>query len=53
MPASYPTKQLLAYRSGNVCAWPDCKKELAGEDPLGGILINHGKAAHVQGESPG
>lgn len=53
MPASDRTKQLLAYRSGNVCGWPDCNQELVGEDPSGGTPINHGKAAHIQGEKPG
>lgn len=53
MPASQRTKQLLAYRSGNVCAWPDCTREMVKDDPSGGIPVNHGKAAHIEGEREG
>ena len=49
MGASYPTKILLAFRSGGICAFPGCAKPLVytailGEDtPVG-------EAAHIKGE---
>lgn len=52
MSASYPVKVLLAYRSGDRCALPDCGKTLSpsSED---GSPINVGEAAHIAGEHDG
>jgi len=49
--ASYPTKIILAFRSGGVCAFPNCGKHLtynaqAGDDTY------IGEAAHIRGEKP-
>lgn len=52
MGASYPTKVLLAYRSGNRCALPDCGRELS-LDSEDGDPINVGEAAHIAGENDG
>lgn len=52
MSASYPTKIFLAMKSGNVCAFKDCRKALTSE----GVKSNPsviGEAAHIYGESPG
>lgn len=51
MSASYPTKLILAFRSGGICAFPNCGKALtykatAGED------TSTGEAAHIRGEKP-
>lgn len=52
MSASYPTKVLLAMRSGNLCAFPDCRKELtAGGDESDPAVV--GEAAHIYGEHAG
>ena len=51
MSVSYPTKILLAYRSGDRCALPDCGRNLSegkSDDP-----INVGEAAHIAGEHGG
>lgn len=52
MSASYPTKLLLAFRSGDRCGFPGCDRALTldGErsDP---IVI--GEAAHISGENKG
>ncbi len=48
---SYPTKLLLAYRSGDRCAIPGCGRTLTPEGS-GGNPINIGKAAHIAGENP-
>ncbi|MBN4079624.1 HNH endonuclease [bacterium AH-315-C08] len=50
MSASYPTKLLLAFRSGDRCAMPDCGKELTldGHDADPAVL---GEAAHIAGEN--
>lgn len=51
MSVSYPTKILLAYRSGDRCALPDCGRNLSeGES---GDPINVGEAAHIAGEHGG
>lgn len=52
MGASYPTKLILAFKSGNKCALPDCGRTLIfeGDD---GDPINIGKAAHIEGENDG
>lgn len=52
MSASYPTKLLLAYRSGDRCALPDCGRELS-PDSEDGDPINVGEAAHIAGEHDG
>lgn len=52
MGASYPTKLLLAFRSGDKCALPDCGRSLT-PDGGQGDPINIGKAAHIAGENDG
>ena len=52
MSVSYPTKILLAYRSGNRCALPDCEQQLSPTSE-GGIPSNVGVAAHIAGEHSG
>lgn len=52
MSVSYPTKLLLAYRSGDRCALPDCGRELS-PDSEKGDPINVGEAAHISGEHDG
>lgn len=52
MSASYPTKLLLAYRSGDRCALPDCGRELSPSSESGDP-INVGEAAHIAGEHDG
>lgn len=52
MSASYPTKLLLAYRSGDRCALPDCGRTLS-PDSTSGDPINVGEAAHIAGEHDG
>jgi len=52
MSVSYPSKLLLAYRSGDRCALPDCGKELS-PDSKHGDPINVGEAAHIAGEHDG
>lgn len=52
MSATYPTKVFLAMKSGNICAFKDCRKALTAD----GINANPsviGEAAHIYGESPG
>lgn len=52
MGASYPTKLLLAYRSGDVCALPACRCRLTPNSTSGGPT-NVGEAAHIEGEHDG
>ncbi len=52
MSASYPTKLLLAYRSGDFCALPGCNRRLT-PDTDSGDPINVGEAAHITGEHDG
>lgn len=52
MSVSYPTKLILAYRSGDCCALPDCRRHLL-QNSDGGNLINVGEAAHIAGERGG
>ncbi len=52
MSVSYPTKLLLAYRSGDRCALPDCGQELSPNSD-GGDPVNIGEAAHIAGEHDG
>ena len=55
MSASSTTKILLAYRSGDTCALPDCDRKgrrLSVDSGAGGPT-NVGQAAHIEGENPG
>lgn len=52
MSVTYPTKLLLAYRSGDRCALPDCGRALS-PDTNHGEPINVGVAAHIAGEHDG
>ncbi len=52
MSVSYPTKLLLAYRSGDLCALPGCGKRLT-PDSTSGNPTNIGEAAHIAGEHDG
>ena len=52
MSVTYPIKLFLAMKSGNLCAFKDCRKPLTSE----GITSNPaviGEAAHIYGENPG
>lgn len=51
MSASYPTKIILAFRSGGVCAFPKCGKHLTYDAKLGNDTYI-GEAAHICGEKP-
>ena len=53
MSVTYPTKQILAYKSGNRCALPDCGCELSPPSDNNGDPINLGEAAHIIGEHGG
>ena len=50
MSASYPTKLLLAFRSGDRCAFPGCPRQLTVDAPAGGDPVVLGEAAHIAGE---
>lgn len=52
MSASYPTKLILAFRSGGVCAFPGCGKPLTYDAKVGADTFI-GEAAHICGEKPG
>jgi len=52
MSVSYPTKLLLAYRSGDICALPGCGRRLT-LNSESGDPINIGEAAHIAGEHNG
>lgn len=52
MPASYPTRVLLAFRSGGICAFPGCARQLTYEATHGADIYT-GEAAHIRGEKPG
>lgn len=52
MGASYPTRVLLAFRSGGVCAFPKCGKHLTYESKNGADTYV-AEAAHISGEKPG
>lgn len=49
---SYPTKIILALRSGGVCAIPECGKHLTYEAKSGSDT-HVGEAAHIKGEKRG
>lgn len=51
MSASYPTKLLLAFRSGDRCAFPGCPRQLTIDAPTGGDSVLIGEAAHIAGEN--
>lgn len=53
MSASYPTKLLLAFRSGDVCAFPKCERFLTVDGDGGGSPVVTGEAAHIAGEHQG
>lgn len=52
MAATYPTKIILAFRSGGVCAFPKCAKHLTYDASVGKDTYV-GEAAHIRGEKPG
>lgn len=52
MRVSYTTKLLVAFRSGDRCALPDCGASLT-VDSMAGGLIRVGEAAHIAGEHGG
>lgn len=52
MGVSYRTKVILAFRSGDVCALPQCHAALTAEGHSAGPAII-GQAAHIAGENPG
>lgn len=52
MSASSRTKQLLAFRSGDRCAFPECLTRLTVDAPTGGDVVVVGEAAHIAGEKP-
>lgn len=52
MPVAYPTKLMLAHRSGDVCALPGCGQRLT-PDSESGSPTNLGEAAHIIGEKEG
>lgn len=52
MGASYPTRIILAFRSGGVCAIPRCGKHLT-YDAKSGDDTYVGEAAHIRGEKSG
>lgn len=52
MSATYPNKLLLAFHSGNQCAFSGCTKQLTVEAPTGGDAVILGEAAHIAGEQP-
>ncbi len=52
MSASYPTKIILAFKSGNRCAMPSCKIPLVSKGDVSDEAII-GQAAHIYGENAG
>src|SRR5512140_292343 len=52
MSATYPTKLLLAFRSGGRCAFPGCSTDLTVDAPTGDGVVVVGEAAHIAGENP-
>jgi len=49
MSVSYPTKLLLAFRSGDHCAFPECDRSLTVDGNSDNPVIT-GVAAHIEGE---
>ena len=52
MPVTYQTKLKLAFRSGDVCALPNCGRRLTSNSESG-EPVNIGHAAHIVGEKKG
>ena len=52
MSATYPIKLILAFRSGNMCAFPGCSRVLTYDGDLSGPAVI-GVAAHIAGDKPG
>ena len=52
MSATYPTRIILAFRSGGVCAFPKCGKHLTYDASVGADTYV-GEAAHIRGEKLG
>lgn len=52
MSANYPTKMLLAFRSGNRCAFPGCGYPLTADGEQSDSAVT-GEAAHIAGEKEG
>ena len=52
MSASYPEKMIVAFRSGDRCAFPGCGRPLTVDGNLSDTAIV-GEAAHIAGEKPG
>jgi HNH endonuclease len=50
MSASYPTKMLLAFRSGDWCAFPGCSRNLTIDATPSSDPVVTGVAAHIAGE---
>ncbi len=50
MSVSYPTKLLLAFRSGDRCAFPGCERALTVDSESGYDPTITGQAAHIAGE---
>lgn len=52
MSVSYPTKFLLAFRSGDRCAFSGCERALTVDSESGANHAITGEAAHIAGERP-
>ncbi len=52
MSVTYPIKLILAFRSGDRCAFPGCPKNLTLDAPAGDGTLVTGEAAHMAGEQP-
>jgi hypothetical protein len=52
MAVSEPTKRVVAFRSGNLCAFPECLQELVESATPLNPAIPIGEAAHIAGERP-
>ena len=51
MSAAYRIKLLLAFRSGDRCAFSGCPRQLTIDAPIGGDSVVIGEAAHIAGEN--
>ena len=52
MSVSYPTKLILALRSGDRCAFPNCERTLSVDGGQSNLVVT-GEAAHISGERAG